>query len=244
MLCCTLWTVLSTMLLSLVEPSVLLQLVDNHVNRLQQHSWFNKLQQHCYITSILFVGCSARIYKKPIRLYFQMIVFHKLLLALFGWWLFMKTFLNSPIMKWFFLQGMITENQVQRTDGKTDLGMVCKVAGIMWKRCSPEVWQVGMQSAILRTYRNGKGGYYIVQDGNCLTIEQCTPLLICLFQWSSCRNENTWLPSSPADTYVDDLIKLLKWSSTAMFIGIPRVKQNKPHTLITMFLLWISKEYS
>ena len=38
---------------------------------------------------------------------------------------------------------MITENQ--RPDGRTDLGMMSKVAATMWKRCSPEVRQVGMK---------------------------------------------------------------------------------------------------
>jgi hypothetical protein len=41
---------------------------------------------------------------------------------------------------------MITENHVENTNGKTDLGMMSKVAATMWKRCSPEVRQVGMQS--------------------------------------------------------------------------------------------------
>ena len=43
MLCCTPWTALLTMLLSLVEPSMLLQLVGLIVNKLQQYWWFNNI---------------------------------------------------------------------------------------------------------------------------------------------------------------------------------------------------------
>ena len=80
-----------------------------------------------------------------------------------------------------FFLCMIAENQVQRTDDKTDLGMMSKVAGTMWKRCSPEVRQVGMQSTH-STYKNNRGGYYFVQDGYFPVAPQVHMSMI----WSEC----------------------------------------------------------